>query len=161
MGNGGKIRAGLLIWWMVSVVASGALAGTCREDHLSVRGDWGQADFAIELADTEAERARGLMFRKHMNRDAGMLFVYDAPRPVAFWMKNTLIPLDMIFADRTGTVRHVHHMAKPHDETPIFGGDGILAVLEINGGLARRLGLDAGSEMRHPAFDADAAAWPC
>jgi uncharacterized protein len=90
-----------------------------------------------------------------------MLFVYPAPQPATFWMANTLIPLDMIFADEKGVVRRVHSMAVPGDLTSISGGPGVLAVLEINGGLASRLGIVPGSELRHPALDQTIAAWPC
>lgn len=136
-------------------------AASCAPDVVHLRGDWGQARFTVELAQTPAERSRGLMFVESMPRGQGMLFVYPRPGPVAFWMKNTLIPLDMIFLDATGTVRRVHHNAVPGDLTGIPGGDDILAVLEINGGLARAIGIVSGSTMRHPAFDAENAAWPC
>jgi uncharacterized protein len=134
---------------------------TCRPGTVHLRGDWGKARFTVELADTPETRSRGLMFRESMPRSAGMLFIYDAPQRATFWMRNTLIPLDMIFVDPTGTVRHVHHEAIPGDETTIDGGPGILTVLEINGGLARALGIDAGSQLRHPALDQDSAVWPC
>lgn len=138
-----------------------AAADECRDNQILLRGDWGQARFTVEVADDDVERSKGLMNRESMPGSAGMLFVYPAPGSIGFWMKNTLIPLDMIFADRTGTVRRVHHEAKPLDETPIFGGNDIQYVLEINGGLARSLGISEGSEMRHPAVDPDNAAWPC
>jgi len=96
-----------------------------------------------------------------MARGAGMLFVYESPRPASFWMKNTLISLDMLFADKTGRVTHVHHRAIPGDLTPIDGGDGVYAVLEINGGLAKDYGITKGSLMRHPVFSPGPAAWPC
>lgn len=101
-----------------------------------------------------------------MNRDAmaaskGMLFVYDAPRRVNFWMKNTRIALDMLFVDATGQVLRVHPMAKPMDTTSISGGEGVQFVLEINGGLAGQLGLVPGSVLRHPAIDQGGAIWPC
>ncbi|WP_112310057.1 DUF192 domain-containing protein [Pseudogemmobacter bohemicus] len=115
--------------------------------------------FVVEIADTAASRARGLMYRETLAPDAGMLFVYDSPRRAEFWMKNTLIPLDIIFADAQGRVTVVHENAVPGDETPIPGGDGVLYVLEINGGLARKAGITPGSEMRHPLITA--AAWPC
>ena len=76
-----------------------------------------------------------------LGRDA---FAYDSPRHAFFWMKNTLIPLDMIFADATGQVTRVHEGAVPLDETSIDGGDGVAYVLEINGGLARAAGCDPG-----------------
>ena len=90
-----------------------------------------------------------------------MFFVYDRPRIVAFWMKNTRIPLDMIFAGADGRVRKIQENARPFDETAIPGGDDIQFVLEINGGLAGRLGITPGAELRHPAIDSDRAAWPC
>lgn len=133
----------------------------CSPGSVLLRGDWGQARFSVDLAETAQDRARGLMFVESMPSSHGMLFVYPRPGRVSFWMKNTLIPLDMIFLDATGTVRSIHHNAIPGDLTPIPGGEGILAVLEINGGLARSLGLTVGSQMRHPAFAADLAAWPC
>ena len=133
----------------------------CRDDVVDLRGPWGQARFTVELAITPEEQARGLMFRESLPRGAGMLFLYDRPSRVSFWMRNTLISLDMIFVDATGTVARVHHEAVPLDETPIPGGDGVLAVLEINGGLARRFGIAEGSELRHPRLPQDAAAWPC
>jgi uncharacterized membrane protein (UPF0127 family) len=148
---------------LVLVVAAGAaMAGACREDMAHLRGpDGGEAAFRVEIADTEAERAQGLMHRESMAASAGMLFVFPKPQRVGFWMKNTLIPLDMIFMDAGGTVRRIGHEAQPHDETPVFGGSGIQTVLEINGGLARRIGIEPGWQMRHPAVDQNAAAWPC
>ncbi len=128
---------------------------------VEIRGPRGHLRFTVEIADTPASRARGLMHRARLASGAGMLFVFERPGRVAFWMKNTLIPLDMIFADPAGRVTRVHAMAVPHDETPIDGGDGVLFVLEINGGLAARLGIVAGAELRHPAIDPAGAAWPC
>ncbi|RBO53512.1 DUF192 domain-containing protein [Rhodovulum sp. BSW8] len=148
--------AGLLVW----AVAGAARAADCAETRVDLRGDWGTARFTVEIADDEAERALGLMNRTHLAGSAGMLFVYPDPQPVAFWMENTLIPLDMIFLDGAGRVKKVHADAEPLDRRPIDGGPGILAVLEINGGLAGRLGIAPGTELRHPAFGPDAA-WPC
>ncbi len=142
------------------LVALPAMA-QCRDGAVELRGDWGSARFAVELADTPERRAEGLMHRESMPLSAGMLFLYPEPQPVSFWMRNTLISLDMIFIDRRGRVTRVHHEAIPLDETPIPGGDAVQYVLEINGGLAARLGIDAGSEMRHPRLDQDIAAWPC
>ena len=89
-----------------------------------------------------------------------MLFVYPRPQFAAFWMKNTLIPLDMLFIDERGRAKAIHSNAIPGDETLIPGGNGVLAVLEINGGLAKALGIGVGAEMRHPIFG-EAAHWPC
>ena len=100
------------------------------------------------------------MNRESMARSAGMLFVYEHPQRVAFWMRNTLIPLDMIFLDETGTVRRVHENAIPLDETAIPGGDNIQYVLEINAGLASRFGIDEGTVLRHPSIGENAV-WSC
>ena len=115
--------------------------------------------FQVEVMDSAEERAQGLMFRESLPRFSGMLFVYDRPQPVAFWMKNTLIPLDMLFFDAAGRLVRVKSEAQPHDETPVVGGDAIQYVLEINGGLAAELGIDLGAELRHPAVTG--AAWGC
>lgn len=147
----------VLIW---SGLAAPALAA-CTEGAIGLRGDWGQARFNVELADTPQERARGLMYRENLPRSSGMLFVYDAPGSPSFWMRNTLIPLDMLFIAPNGRVTRIHENAAPHDETPIPGGDGVLMVLEINGGLSRQLGIQEGSQARHPALDQSIALWPC
>ena len=144
-----------------AIAAAGLANAACDPGRVSLRGDWGQAAFSVELADDASERATGLMNRPQMDRFAGVLFVYEQPQRVAFWMKNTLIPLDMIFADATGTVTLVHSNAVPGDETAIPGGGPVQFVLEINGGLARQLGIGAGSQMQHPAIAQDAAAWAC
>ena len=139
----------------------GALAAACAPDTVEIRGPGGQQRFTVEVADEGAERAQGLMFRESMPASAGMLFVYEAPQRASFWMKNTLIPLDMIFADAAGRVTRVHSDAIPGDTTPIEGGEGVQFVLEINGGLAARMGIAEGAELRHPAIAQDGAAWPC
>ena len=160
MGKRGQI--GHCVIALALLIAGPAVAeDACRPDQVQLRGDWGQARFTIELADDEAERAKGLMHREAMPQAAGMLFVYPATRTVGFWMKNTLIPLDMIFLDATGTVARVHSNAIPGDLTPIMGGSDIKAVLEINGGLAERLGIAPGTQLRHPSFKPERAAWKC
>ena len=120
-----------------------------------------QVQFHIEVMDDAGEREHGLMFRESLPHFSGMLFVYETPQPVAFWMRNTLIPLDMLFFDGDGRLVRIKQNALPHDETPVFGGDAIRYVLEINSGLAAELGLDIGAEIRSPALDQSSAAWPC
>ena len=134
---------------------------TCTPDRVDLRWDGGRESFAVELADDPATRAKGLMARESLDPAAGMLFVYESPRRAQFWMKDTLIPLDMIFADATGTVTRVHANAVPGDLTPIDGGKGVAVVLEINAGLAARLGITPGATLRHPAIPVATAAWPC
>ncbi|MFZ5961704.1 DUF192 domain-containing protein [Thalassococcus sp. BH17M4-6] len=156
----GQLTA-LLTVWMLFLGTAVAAQQACRVDTIYLRGDFGTARFSVDVADDAAERGQGLMFVEKMARAQGMLFVYESPQSVAFWMKNTLIPLDMIFADARGVVQRVHANAVPGDLTAIPGGDGIQYVLEINGGLASQLGIEAGAEMRHPSIPADNSAWPC
>lgn len=138
-----------------------SLADECTSDRIFIKGNWGQAAFNVEVADTPDLRARGLMHVDYMPSQQGMLFVFPAPQVAIFWMKNTLIPLDMIFAAEDGTVRHIHSNAVPHDETPIPGGNDIKFVFEINGGLAEMMGMQAGDLLRHPSIERSLAAWPC
>lgn len=133
----------------------------CRSDEVHLRGDWGAARFSVELADEAAERAEGLMHREHLPKSAGMLFVYEAPVEATFWMRNTLIALDMIFIDDRGRVINIKNSAQPLDETFISSEGKVLAVLEVNGGLSKALGINVGSEVRHPAFDQARALWAC
>ena len=163
MGNGSSFckPAGVILGLGLALLAGMATADDCRSDSVELKGPWGTARFTVEVADDPAEQAQGLMHRTSMPLGAGMYFVNNRPRSTSFWMRNTLIPLDMLFIDATGVVKHIHHDAVPLDETPIPGGDGILTVLEINGGLAARLGIEVGSFVRHPAHAAHAPVWPC
>ncbi len=139
----------------------GAAQAECLADVADLREGDSRFRFAVEVADTDGERAQGLMNRESLPRFGGMLFVYDQPQPVAFWMKNTLIPLDMLFFDQAGVLTHVHENAVPGDLAPIPSKGDVLFVLEINGGAARQLGIEPGAELRHPAIDPDLAVWSC
>jgi uncharacterized membrane protein (UPF0127 family) len=146
---------------LTSVIPAVAIAG-CSGDQVEIRlASGGQVRFSVEVAAKPADRAKGLMFRETMPASAGMLFIYERPQHAVFWMKNTLIPLDMIFADANGLVKHVHANAIPHDETGIDGGTGVFAVLEINGGLAKKLGITEGAVLRHPDLEQSTAIWSC
>jgi len=151
--------AGLALLFSVGAGAATA-EDVCALDRLDLRGGFGEARFTVEVADDDHERPIGLMNRESIAAAQGMLFVYPAPGMPAFWMKNTLIPLDMIFITPQGVVQYVHEMAQPGDLTPIRGGNGVLAVLEIKGGLARAIGIAPGDVIRHPAFGPEAA-WSC
>ena len=101
------------------------------------------------------------MFVEEMPRGEGMFFVFDRPQVASFWMRNTLIPLDMLFIGADGTVTAIHENAQPLDETSIFGGREVQFVLEINGGMASALGIGLGAVVQHPAIDQELAAFPC
>lgn len=160
-----KAALAALFTWLLAVPAAADVA--CAPDRAIVRTGNGPVSFRVELADDEAERAQGLMFRKSLPQGSGMLFIYDSPRTVSFWMRNTYIPLDLVFLDQAGVIRHIHRNARPLDETPIPGaavGDPDphrRMILEIAGGEADRLGLAVGQPMAHPRLHQDLAALPC
>lgn len=112
----------------------------------------GPVVFHVELAVYPDEQERGLMHRTSMPEDAGMLFVFGTVEHRAFWMKNTLIPLDMIFISEDGTINHIHHSAKPLDLSKVTSEYPVKAVLEINGGVADKMGLAEGDKIIHPVF---------
>src|SRR6476659_7298947 len=103
--------------------------------------------FTVEVAASPQQQERGLMFRKSLAPDRGMIFPYTPPQHVAFWMKNTLIPLDMVFIRKDGTIARIA-TAKPLDQTPVPSGEPVVAVLEIAGGRAAQLGIKAGDVAR-------------
>lgn len=108
--------------------------------------------FQVEIADDETERARGLMFRENMAPDRGMLFVYPSEQPVAFWMQNTILPLDLIFIDAKGKVVAIEH-GTPYSQASIpQNGTSAQFVLELNAGTAKKIGLDVGETVHHPAI---------
>ena len=150
-----------LILQALAVCWGAAAQAACAPDTLELRGASGNQRFTVEVADDPTEQAQGLMFREKMAASKGMLFVFPKPKHAQFWMKNTLIPLDMIFADAKGVVTRVQANAVPKDLTPIDGGSDVAFVLEINGGLAKRMGIGVGSELRHPAVEQSGASWPC
>ena len=109
--------------------------------------------FNIELAQTPQEQMRGLMHRTEMAEDAGMLFIFETEREARFWMKNTLIPLDMIFIRADGTIHRIHENATPHDLTGVPSEGPVKAILELNGGISAKLGLQKGDKILHTVFE--------
>jgi len=110
------------------------------------------ANFKIEIALTPQDQAKGLMHRTQLDEDAGMLFYFGEETEHSFWMKNTLIPLDMLFIKADGTIHHIHENAVPQDLTSIPSRGPVAAVLEINGGMAAKLGIKEGNIVKHPFF---------
>ncbi len=145
----------LLIAAFVFAMSAGQANANCDPLKTVIAGEFGEAAFSVTIADTNESRAVGLMNVPHMATMSGMLFVYDAPRRATFWMRNTLIGLDMIFAGPDGAILSIHENAIPMDETVIDGGDGVFAVLEVNAGMVDRLGVKTGDYLQHPAFETD------
>ena len=149
--------------WVASAdqVSVAPPAISCQADYVTLRYPAGIARFNVELARTEEERARGLMQRAKLPRLSGMLFVYPDEKPRAFWMKNTLIPLDILFFDARGVLVGLQENARPFDLTPLPSGAPARFVLEINGGLAKTLRITKGAAMAHPVVPAETAALAC
>lgn len=127
-------------------------AGAAGSAALAIETAGGKQQFTVELATTPSEMEMGLMFRQSMPADAGMLFIYPSERQVDFWMKNTYIPLDMLFIGADGHIRHIAERSIPFDETPISSVEAVRAVLEVNGGTVSRLGIKEGDIVRSPAL---------
>jgi uncharacterized membrane protein (UPF0127 family) len=124
-------------------------ACSSSESRLVLHTAKGDFAFTVEIADDGAERAKGLMFRDHLAADAGMLFDYGTEQLAAFWMQNTLIPLDMIFIGADGVVKTIHVNARPMDTTSIPSGVPVRFVLEIPGGRSAEIGLAIGDRIEH------------
>ncbi len=117
---------------------------------LTISSATGEHRFTVEVARSAAEQAQGLMFRASLPPDRGMIFPYDPPQAVGFWMKNTLIPLDMIFIRADGTIARIAANTVPHSLEPVGSGEPVSAVLEIRGGRAAELGIRPGDRVRWP-----------
>jgi len=144
------VFAAALAWAVAATFVAPALADPL--EPLTISTQTGDHAFSVEIAATPATRERGLMDRRFMPADRGMLFEFERDDPVAFWMKNTYIPLDMVFIARNGAVTRIVDRAEPLSETPIPSGGPCAAVLELNGGVAARIGLKTGDMVRHPFF---------
>jgi uncharacterized membrane protein (UPF0127 family) len=115
----------------------------------------GRTAFSVEIAANDDERERGLMCRRTLAPDKGMLFDFQTPRQVAFWMKNTLIPLDIVYIRQDGRVLSIARNAMPLDERPLPSGGETLGVLELAGGRAAQIGLRPGDRIEHRIFPRD------
>ncbi len=107
--------------------------------------------FNVEVAATSAQQARGLMFRTALADNAGMIFPFPEPRFASFWMKNTVIPLDIIFIRADGTIESIADNTIPYSTIPVESGEPVVAVLELRGGLAAELGIAAGDTVKWAA----------
>lgn len=118
---------------------------------LTIRSGGKVHEFRVEVARTDAEQAKGLMFRAEMGADEGMIFPEDPPRRPAFWMKNTVIPLDIIFIGTDHRILNIAANAVPYDETPLPAAGPAIGVLELNGGRAAELGIGPGDKVEWKA----------
>jgi uncharacterized membrane protein (UPF0127 family) len=136
---------------MFCVVAALPLAAqeTFPSEQLTIQTADGKTHpFTAELATTDGQRQQGLMYRKTMAPTNGMLFDFGKDRDVTMWMRNTLIPLDMLFISKEGKIQHIHPNAVPHSESIISSNGAVRYVLELNGGAAKNMGIKRGDVVR-------------
>jgi hypothetical protein len=131
------------------------LASFPRSELRIVRGNGAAThEFRVWIADTGERQMQGLMFVRDLPANEGMLFVHDRPRIASMWMKNTFIPLDMLFIDARGRIVTIHENTTPHSLDPLSSGQAVLAVLELRGGEVARRGIRRGDRVVHEAFRA-------
>ncbi len=119
---------------------------------LEIASKTGVHPFSVEIADNDADRARGLMFRKELPEGKGMLFDFKTEQDVSFWMQNTYIPLDMLFIRADGQILRIAENTEPLSTRLIPSGGKVRAVLEVIGGTARKFGIAPGDRVAHPIF---------
>lgn len=137
----------------VEIAFAPAAHAKARTERLTIESAAGAVHtFEIEVARTERGKAVGLMFRTKLGDDQGMLFPYDTDEIVTMWMRNTYISLDMLFIKSDGVIHRIEERTEPLSERIISSGAPVLAVLELSGGAAARLGIKAGDRVRHPVF---------
>ncbi|MEQ8782011.1 MAG: DUF192 domain-containing protein [Roseibium album] len=123
-----------------------------RQEELTVRSGDTEHRFLVEIAATDRERSRGLMFREEMAADHGMLFIFDSEGERYFWMKNTPLPLDIIYIGANGAIVSIAANTVPFSEKVVPSGDPAKYVLELNAGTAAKLGMDVGNEVSSPSM---------
>ena len=132
-----------------------AVASAAGTDTLILETASGEHRYTVEIASSDRERAKGLMFRRSLPETGGMIFIYDPPQPVAMWMRNTYISLDMIFIAPDGTVRRIETNTEPFSTDIIPSGGAVAAVLELNAGEADKVGLKPGDRVVFPGLGAN------
>lgn len=157
----GRKRSGRRIWLALALGAVVATAlgpaapalGFDRSEVTILASDGKQHRFKVEVARTPDDRARGLMHRRALDADAGMLFDFETVQLVSMWMMNTLIPLDMLFIAADGRIATIAERTVPHSTASILSEVAVRGVLEVNGGTVARLGIKRGDRVRHPIFE--------
>jgi uncharacterized membrane protein (UPF0127 family) len=145
----------ILIFISIAFTNANANEITFQNSSLTIQTKDSEYIFNIEIAITEKERSRGLMYRKELKQTEGMLFLYPKKQIIKMWMKNTLIPLDMIFINKSGKIIDIFKMTIPKDLTPIGPDVKLKGVLEINGGLTSYLNINKGDFIIHPSLNGE------
>jgi uncharacterized protein len=147
-----SLLLGLALMGLISLPLLARRADALDSGTLEIATKSGVRMFSVELAVTDAEREKGLMFRKKVPDGYGMLFDFKQEQPVSMWMKNTLVPLDMIFILDNGRIARIAENTEPMSERIISSGPPVRAVLEVAGGTARKYGIAAGDTVAYPIF---------
>ena len=134
------------------LLAAPAVADALSKGTLTLETASGPHQFNVEVASTPQERERGLMLRTSLPAEGGMLFLYETSQPIAMWMKNTIIPLDMIFIDAWGKVNRIESNAEPFSLDPIPSDGDVIGILEVNAGVAEKIGLKTGDKVIYPGL---------
>ena len=137
---------------LVQLLLAGAVFAQAFEALTIVTRGGQRHLFLVEVARNNAERAQGLMYRRSMAADRGMLFDFERVEPVSMWMQNTYLSLDMLFVRPDGTIARIAANTEPLSTRTIASGEPVLSVLELNAGTAARLGIRAGDRIEHPLF---------
>ena len=147
------LAAVILIFELLAGIASAQAPGPREE--LTIAGKSGPHEFQVELADDDRERAMGLMFRRSMGAEEGMLFDFGSEQPANFWMRNTYIPLDLLFIRADGTIESIAERTTPLSEKSVPSKGPVRYVLEINGGTSDKLGIEPGDKVSSPTMQAN------
>jgi uncharacterized protein len=142
------------VFVLVGLVAFVAPVWPAGKQTLEIASKSGVHVFSVEIADNDAERARGLMYRKELPEGQGMLFDFHREQEVSFWMQNTYIPLDMVFIRADGRILRIAENTEPLSTRLIPSGGPVRAVLEVIGGTTRKLGIAPGDRVASPIFKA-------
>jgi uncharacterized membrane protein (UPF0127 family) len=149
-----NLLVAFLAYLLLVVPSAWAQTADAERKELIISTGSGERTFAVEIADDPRERARGLMFRRHMDSGHGMLFDFQEEERASFWMENTYIPLDMLFIKADGTVESIAARTTPLSRRSVVSKGPIRYVLEINGGLSQLLGIKPGDKVSGPAIGA-------
>jgi uncharacterized membrane protein (UPF0127 family) len=146
----GRLAAAVL--FLLALLGEPGSGNAASTGTLVLKTASGDHNFNVEVATTDEEKALGLMYRRSLPENAGMLFLYDRPQQAAMWMKNTLIPLDMIFIGPSGEVHRIEQYTEPFSTTVIPSEGDVVGVLELNAGQAAKIGLKRGDKVVYPGL---------
>lgn len=138
----------LPVFWSAAALSQDGL----QREPLALKTSTGTHAFKVEIARTGQQKSRGLMYRRALGEREGMLFIHEEPELVTMWMRNTYIPLDMVFIRADGRVHRIEARTEPHSERVIVSGERVTGVLEIPGGVAAEIRLKPGDLVHHPHF---------